>query len=72
MRFHDHSNPYAIALQWRSRDWKGRRVDFLFECGWCGTECVLWGEPVASWWTQKYWLPDDGGPGRKSGHGSAA
>jgi hypothetical protein len=34
-------------------------VNFLFVCGWCGTECVLWGEPVVSWWTQKYWLPDE-------------
>ena len=34
-------------------------MNFLFTCGWCGTENVLWGKPVASWWTQKYWLPDE-------------
>ncbi|WP_436987716.1 hypothetical protein [Streptomyces sp. enrichment culture] len=34
-------------------------MDFLFLCGWCGTECVVWGEPVASWWTDKYRVPDD-------------
>lgn len=37
----------------------GRRlVEFVFVCGWCGTECVVWGEPVVSWWSQKYRVPD--------------
>ncbi|MGW6744864.1 hypothetical protein ACWGDX_29705 [Streptomyces sp. NPDC055025] len=34
-------------------------MNFLFVCGCCGAECVLWGKPVVSWWTDKYWLPDD-------------
>jgi hypothetical protein len=33
-------------------------VEFVFVCGWCETECVVWGEPVVSWWTQKYRVPD--------------
>lgn len=37
----------------------GSTVNFLFTCGWCATECVLYGEPVASWWTPKFWLPDE-------------
>lgn len=32
---------------------------FVLTCGWCGEENVLWGEPVASWWTQKYRLDDE-------------
>lgn len=34
-------------------------VDFVFVCGWCGAECVVWGEPVVSWWAQKYRVPDE-------------
>ncbi|MFF9490257.1 hypothetical protein [Streptomyces sp. NPDC014676] len=34
-------------------------VEFVFVCGWCGTECMVWGEPVVSWWTQKYRVPDE-------------
>jgi hypothetical protein len=37
---------------------KGWRVEFVFVCGWCDTECVVWGEPVMSWWSQKYRVPD--------------
>ncbi|MFC9117707.1 hypothetical protein ACFTWN_30780 [Streptomyces sp. NPDC057092] len=33
-------------------------MEFVFVCGWCSTECVVWGEPVVSWWTQKYRVPD--------------
>jgi hypothetical protein len=29
-----------------------------FICGWCGTECKVWLEPVASWWTPKFRAPD--------------
>lgn len=29
-------------------------MNFGFVCGWCGTDCIVWGEPVMSWWTQKY------------------
>ncbi|MFD6149451.1 hypothetical protein [Streptomyces sp. NPDC060243] len=29
-------------------------VEFVFECGYC----VVWGEPVVSWWTQKYRVDD--------------
>ncbi len=32
-------------------------MEFEYECGWWGTECIVWGEPVMSWWTQKYELP---------------
>nr|WP_163017116.1 hypothetical protein [Streptomyces chartreusis] len=34
-------------------------MEFAFICGWCGAECVVWGEPVASWWTDKYEVPDE-------------
>jgi hypothetical protein len=37
---------------------EGGAVYFLFTCGWCGTECVVWGEPIISWWTQKYRVND--------------
>jgi len=33
-------------------------VEFVFECGNCGEDCVVWGEPVVSWWTQKYRVDD--------------
>ena len=39
--------------------WKGAGVNFAFECGWCGADCVLWGRPVASWWTDRFELPDE-------------
>lgn len=32
----------------------GCRVNFVFSCGWCGEDNVLWGEPIVSWWSQKY------------------
>jgi hypothetical protein len=32
-------------------------VNFLFECGWCGTECVVWGEPCG-FWSQRYRVYD--------------
>ncbi|MDU0300567.1 hypothetical protein, partial [Streptomyces sp. PAL114] len=35
-----------------------RLRELTFVCGWCSTECVVWGEPVVSWWTQKYQVPD--------------
>lgn len=35
-----------------------RGMEFVFECGRCGTDCVVWGEPVVSWWTQKYRVDD--------------
>lgn len=28
-------------------------MNFLFVCGLCDTECVVWGEPCG-FWTQKY------------------
>ncbi|MFI1962416.1 hypothetical protein ACH46L_31615 [Streptomyces althioticus] len=34
-------------------------MHFLFLCGWCGEENAVWGEPVMSWWTDKYRVPDD-------------
>lgn len=34
-------------------------VNFSFVCGWCGAECVMWGEPVMSWWADKYELPNE-------------
>lgn len=34
------------------------RVETIFICGWCGTECLVWLEPVASWWTDKFRAPD--------------
>lgn len=37
---------------------EGTGVDALFICGWCDTECVVWLEPVASWWTPKFRAPD--------------
>jgi hypothetical protein len=33
-------------------------VNFLFVCGWCGEENVVWGEPIASWWTDKFRVYD--------------
>jgi len=36
----------------------GTGLEFVFECGWCGADCVVWGEPVVSWWTQKYRVDD--------------
>lgn len=40
------------------RDRQGGAVNFLFTCGWCDTECVVWGTPVVSWWTQRYRVED--------------
>ncbi len=37
----------------------GGAVNFSFVCGWCGAPCVMWGEPVASWWADRYELPDE-------------
>jgi hypothetical protein len=34
-------------------------VEFEFVCGWCGADCVVWGEPVVSWWTDKYRVDDE-------------
>ncbi|MFM9373240.1 hypothetical protein [Streptomyces sp. Da 82-17] len=34
-------------------------MDFAFVCGWCDSDVTVWGEPVASWWTDKYELPDE-------------
>lgn len=33
-------------------------MEFVFECGYCGEDCVVWGEPIISWWTQKYRVDD--------------
>lgn len=33
-------------------------MEFAFVCGWCGAPCDVWGEPVASWWTDKYRVPE--------------
>ncbi|MFG2276705.1 hypothetical protein ACGFNY_43975 [Streptomyces chartreusis] len=33
-------------------------MDTIFICGWYGTDCVVWLEPVASWWTPKFRAPD--------------
>ena len=35
------------------------RVWFVFCCWNCEEDNELWGEPVASWWTQKYWVDDE-------------
>ncbi|CAL9618514.1 hypothetical protein SUDANB58_05779 (plasmid) [Streptomyces sp. enrichment culture] len=34
-------------------------MNFLFVCGWCGADNAVWGEPIPSWWTDKYRVPDD-------------
>lgn len=34
-------------------------MHFVFSCGWCGEDNVLWGEPVVSWWSQKYRVDDE-------------
>jgi len=53
-----------VAVGWQTAVWQGaltgeaRFVEFVFVCGWCDTECVVWGEPVMSWWTQKYRVDD--------------
>lgn len=33
-------------------------MDFVFTCGRCDTENVVWGEPIVSWWVQKYRVDD--------------
>lgn len=33
-------------------------VDTIFICGWCGTECVVWLQPVFSWWSDRFRAPD--------------
>lgn len=33
-------------------------MNFLFTCGWCGEENVVYGEPVASWWVDKFRVYD--------------
>jgi hypothetical protein len=38
--------------------WKGRGVNFLFVCGWCDAECVVWGKPTG-FWRELYTLPDE-------------
>ena len=60
-----HSNPSSMAVQCLAGCWcherEERRVagrEFVFSCGWCGADCVVWGEPVVSWWTQKYRVDD--------------
>jgi hypothetical protein len=37
---------------------EGNGVYTWFICGWCGTDCKVWLEPVASWWTPKFRAPD--------------
>ncbi|MFD8899826.1 hypothetical protein [Streptomyces ardesiacus] len=33
-------------------------MEFVFECGWCGEDNFVWGEPIMSWWSQKYRVYD--------------
>ncbi|MCL8016881.1 hypothetical protein [Streptomyces sp. AS02] len=33
-------------------------MNTIFICGWCGTECLVWLEPVASWWSDRFRAPD--------------
>lgn len=47
-----------MKRRWPHGQGEGYSVDFAFICGWCDTECVVWGEPVVSWWTDKFRLPD--------------
>ncbi|GAA3849352.1 hypothetical protein [Streptomyces sedi] len=34
-------------------------MEFDFACWRCGEGNAVWGEPVTSWWTQRYRLPDE-------------
>lgn len=34
-------------------------MEFVFVCWDCGEDCVVWGEPIISWWTQKYRVDDE-------------
>lgn len=33
-------------------------VNFVFECGWCGADCIVWGKP-AGFWSELYRVPDE-------------
>jgi hypothetical protein len=33
-------------------------MDFEFECGWCGADCVVWGKP-RGFCTERYEVPDE-------------
>jgi hypothetical protein len=33
--------------------------NFVFAWGWCGEDNVLWGEQVASWWSDKFEVPTE-------------
>lgn len=33
-------------------------MNFVFVCGWCEADCVIWGKPTG-FWTERYWLPDE-------------
>ena len=48
----------SMAMQCPTGIQGGPDLEFVFECGWCGADCVVWGEPVISWWTQKYRVDD--------------
>lgn len=50
--------PPAIKVVVRTFWGEDSIVNFVFVCGWCDTECIVWGEPVVSWWTQKYRVDD--------------
>lgn len=32
---------------------------FVLSCGWCGEDNELWGEQVASWWSDKFELDSE-------------
>lgn len=33
-------------------------MNFVFECGWCGADCIVWGKP-AGFWSELYRVPDE-------------